>query len=535
MRVRLWAALLVAAICSVTQSALALAISGHEVMPFTTVGYIEQFILDIIDKSNQLATGAKIKVNGIEVLIPKNTVIMLPVALLTPYEIFVSQNPNRTQATALQPQSGLAIQDSPPPPRHFEAQIEGNIVDGQYIAGLVMISQEFANLGEGVITKIDLDTGDIYVGTTLAGVSAASNTVRLKLNDAVGRYGRPIPKQDPRFTADTDNPSIRATTGYPMCVPRFKTKDDPNCPAVNRPLDTFTKKPLTKFAMRTINAPLPTTVAGALAIPACTACNRFAQAPFMIGDYVAFSGNFARDEQGPYISVWGLIASVGIFTEPGLDPAYIAQDATFIATLGPNIPGIPQVPLEIADRIKVEGFTTDPSRPVEIYAVDFDKGRQTDVARYVTSVLRQAVPFGRFRLQVQDPTLPTLHDVSGNIVGASRQFMVRISGSVTPVSILKNTKKPLPNPPPQTLSDGDPVPDPSNHPELVVANGLIYGQYLAPIPLYIFPENRIPGDPLIPKNFECLNFLVKGSSPPSLNQLSPWPGATPPTSVFCGP
>jgi hypothetical protein len=77
------------------------------------------------------------------------------------------------------------------------------------------------------------------------------------------------------------------------------------------------------------------------------------------------------------------------------------------------------------------------------------------------------------------------------------------------------------------------------------------GQYLAPTGEFIFPEGTQPGDPLVPNNFECLDFLVRGWTPATPNtqtvgQVRPWPGglsSTPgagdgalaPASVRCSP
>jgi hypothetical protein len=515
----------------VAPSASAVVIAGDDVTPFTMVGYIEKFTLDPVVAGNALSTGATMRVNGIDVTIPKNTVALLPTALLTPYEIFVTQNP------APNGTSGLAIHDIPAPRRPFEASLTGNVVDGKYIAGLVTISGEMLNNGEGVITAINYATGDITVGL-------APNAVRLKLNDPTGRYGRPVAGQDSRFSVDAENATVISGTGYPMCVPRSNPKlvDDPLCPARNRPLDAVTKKPLGKFAMRTIDAPLRSTIPLAAPIPQCLPCDRSAQAPLMPGDHVIFAGNAALDSRGVYVAVWSLTAHVGIYTEPGVDPAYVVQKVSEIGTFGPAMP----VPQEQQDLIRVEGVTTDPSRTIEVYAVDFDAARQQSVVRYITNVQTEPAVMGRFVLFVQKanapPALPTLKTASGAVVGASRQLMVRLAPAATaPPATQGNAKtKPVPVPPPQTLADSTVVPSadktsPGYHPELVVANGLVAKQYVSPIPLYLFPENTQEGDPLVPNNFECLNFVVNGSRPPSLGQLSPWPGAVAPSALSCGP
>ena len=58
------------------------------------------------------------------------------------------------------------------------------------------------------------------------------------------------------------------------------------------------------------------------------------------------------------------------------------------------------------------------------------------------------------------------------------------------------------------------------------ANGIVYGQYHAPILEYIFPEN-VPGAPLPENNFNTMDFLAQGGYSSSLGtlvgQLNPWP------------
>jgi hypothetical protein len=65
------------------------------------------------------------------------------------------------------------------------------------------------------------------------------------------------------------------------------------------------------------------------------------------------------------------------------------------------------------------------------------------------------------------------------------------------------------------------------------ANGLIAGQYHAPILEYIFPEN-VPGTPPPPNNFETIPFLAQGGYTSAGNtragQLSPWPGRIAPNT-----
>jgi hypothetical protein len=42
------------------------------------------------------------------------------------------------------------------------------------------------------------------------------------------------------------------------------------------------------------------------------------------------------------------------------------------------------------------------------------------------------------------------------------------------------------------------------------ANGLFTGQYMAPVGEFIFAENTLAGDPIVPNNFWQMGFLVYG-------------------------
>jgi hypothetical protein len=73
------------------------------------------------------------------------------------------------------------------------------------------------------------------------------------------------------------------------------------------------------------------------------------------------------------------------------------------------------------------------------------------------------------------------------------------------------------------------------------ANGLIYGQYHAPILEYIFPEN-VPGTPIVENNFNSMPFLACGGYtssgiPDGLTTLAgilnPWPSNAIPSTANC--
>lgn len=59
------------------------------------------------------------------------------------------------------------------------------------------------------------------------------NGPTIRINDPNSVYSAGY-TEDPFFTADDENPSISAFSGFPMCVPRGPT--DSLCPQSNRPL-----------------------------------------------------------------------------------------------------------------------------------------------------------------------------------------------------------------------------------------------------------------------------------------------------------
>jgi hypothetical protein len=157
---------------------------------------------------------------------------------------------------------------------------------------------------------------------------------------------------------------------------------------------------------------------------------------------------------------------------------------------------------------------TDPTRLFQLglYAVDVDAAGVHRTRKLPVPLILQGV-FGRFRFESRVNQVNLL--VPGK--GATREYMVRI-----------DTPAPLP--------DGSVVPTAQNTP--TTANGLVAGQYVAPMNLYIFPEALVLGAPQPPNNFQCLAFLTAGwttaSVPAPIGQLSPWPGVTTPPASAAG-
>ncbi|MFO0700531.1 MAG: hypothetical protein U0236_15015 [Nitrospira sp.] len=496
-------------------------VKAQTITPFQLVGHIQNFTLG--NPADPL-TAAKLTVNGIQVTIPKNLVIQLPAAYFTAQQLFE----NAQGVSKKYNESGLALTDKFPPLAAFEATVDGNVVGSEYRAGLVSISQQSLNTSVGYIHGIDLNTGMMCVGGDAAATVCGPGDTRIRLNDPAldasdpfpgdGRYGKRNPDPpdlcapglpgptcadnpnsrfpDPRFTVDQGNPTVHALTGYPMCVPR--SSNDPECPAFNRPSqNTFVTgaDPL-----------IPPVRFGNDVISGCPACNSSKQAPLKVGDHITFAGTLARDASGMFVSVHTLVADVGIYTKPGSNPAYVTLEESLLGTRGPTTTcaGV----AECQDRLKVEGFTTDPSRRVSVYAIDVVRNG-TPKVRLLHSTEKVQAVFGRFRY-TPPLTAAALFDTNGNLKGAPRELMVRIDD---------------PNP----LADGTEVPDAPKR-----AHGLVPGIYVAPVGEYIFPEpTGVQGREQPALNFQCLAFLINGwaLSPdlPDIQRLDPWPGTALPT------
>lgn len=566
---------------------------------FDVTGYIQKAVIDPtvcendgIDIDHRL-WGGRVTVNGMEITIPCHTILQMPATSLTWAELFdTSLTPSGTIPGA----SGLALDDKVMEPGSivpsqpvslplpaYEIHIQGNIVKdaatgvSQHIAGLLFISQQGLNVGQGYIKSIDYETGELCVSSGLPAnglegqaeksPACVAPDARVRINDPVGRFGLrhggsgcklagtcevEESHYDPRFTADTDNPTIHASTGFPMCVPRtypFGPEGDTDelCPQQNRPKQgngavcknlpavngvafpafpsqrdgfchSFVMNPLTT---NTVAPPGPCgTVADAngvsTTIPCTTRPDR--QAPFEVGDYIDYSGTLSVDANlaglplvSPYyISAHTINAHIGIYTHPGTKPVYVMIEGLLAGTNALPIQNIPQ---EVTGRLHMEGFTTDPSSMLDIFAMDIDKQTGAITERLLGSVNPSGPPvIGRGRF------VPA----AGNFLPPTRN--IRIVSR----TLCKSKAMPCVIPPAYL--------DPEN-PAGKYANGLVAGQYNAPNFEFIFAENLFLGDPVLPNNFQDLPFLSCGSgplttatagdNPPIVEPLDPAPWAAP--------
>ncbi len=495
--------------------------------------------------------GGTLMVNNHQVVIPAETVVILPASALTWAELF-AQNPSGDTT-----RTGMALADVPTPTTTYEFNVIGNrVIDpvgtngcantsfgyvaasnscDRYIAGMVHVSQHDLNSGAGYINFINYANGEIEVGGQLG---VAGTGARVIINDPApaagtaipntGRYTRGSVSPDGRFQVDPDNPTIASASGYPMCIPRVApnppanpyVESDPQCPLRNRPLSVGGADPVTgqqhppagEFdSFFTMNAPYAANTTGPL--------DPNLQAPMQVGDYVNYAGSLMNDGR-PYISAHTVINNTSIFTAAGTNPAYVTIEVGLIGTGGLTVFGAG----EAAIRTRFEGMTTDPSRRIHLYGIDINPntGLTTDRDWGFIGV-DQGPPTGavKGRWRFRPPCLtfgsvPTKADKEC-VYGPSNGFL-------PPTREVR------------AVIEGLQSQDPQNPAAVASANGIFYGQYHAPIGEYIFPEN-VPGQPIPENNFNTIEFLSFGGYTSFAGTqggvLRPWPSNVQPAPRVC--
>ncbi len=461
---------------------------------FSMLGYLQELTVDQVD--NPLSSGSMV-INGVKIILPGNLLIKMPGQYLTVNDLFRGSHPDLNTKIPLYPSSGLALNDNPRPAIPFEVEVIGNIVNGRYIAGWVSLSQQNLNLGAGYIRCIDYKKGELLVGIKPNNIKEAESRdcniadpdiieARVRINYPECRYGFKNSEKvggaafDERFSADPGNASVISETGFPMCIPRENPniKDDEFCPRSNRAPDRM------RFTCgKTSNDPT------ALPYPDC---NPKKLSPLKVGDYITYAGMLTEDVPGNgkfFHAAHSIKAMTGIYTSPGIDPAYVYIEEAILGTLGEPFKDISQ---EETSRFRIVGFTTDPSRRVEVFLLDWLGSKQNE--RRLTILDPQRVgQIGRVRI-----TLPA----KSNFLPVTRDVRIRIEG------IDADTK---------------------------LDNGMDSGQYTAPVGEYIYPENTRFGDPAFPVSVPFENFcflskgggqldsLGRGESGPKIERLDPFP------------
>jgi len=491
--------------------------------------------------------GGSITVNGHVIVVPSETIVILPANALTWQELFALAPAPYTGAA-----TGMALADVPAPMTTYEAQVIGNRILGGpagadlYIAGLIYISQHALNTGSGFINCINYTTGEMLVGGLLG--NCATGT-RVQINDPIittvgdialgtGRFSRGQ-SPDPRFQVDQDNPTIASATGFPMCIPRVVADpnipgnpDDGLCPITQRPLvgnpAITCLNPATVGARCTSFTTLP---------PGGGAPSPSIQAPFEVGDWITFAGTLVQDcamtgcpgggpTAGPwpiagtpvtYIAAHTISNNAAIYTFPGTNPAYVATEVTIIGTGGLTVLGVG----EAVVRTRFEGMTSDvdptgvAQRIIHLYGIDLDPTTGATSDRDFGTIGVDPGPEnglgavkGRWRFRPPCDPFGTIEarpdkkcvmNQAGSFLPPPREMRAVIQGAFTAPITAASPR---------------------------AANGIVFGQYHAPILEYIFPEN-VPGAPIPENNFNNIDFLAHGgytSGPGTLvGQLNPWP------------
>jgi hypothetical protein len=523
--------------------------------------------------------GGTLTVNNITVIVPDNSVIQMPAHALTWAELFDPAQSAPVFDSALpaqttppinhsannsigQPITGLALTDTPPTAASgtfagffpsCEVTVVGNIdvsgasgnPPGSYIAALILpVSQEIANGGAGFITAIDYAKGRIEVNGTLN--TLGTGTI-VEINDPLGRYGL-AHSPDPRFTADTDNPTVTSGNGYPMGVPTVAPPAiDPDRPLFNRPLNPAAgvTAPFRHDPLLQVGAPLMSFAMPPAAAPnaaGVTTPDPWKQVPFMVGDFVAWSGNLYKiDPSAPvtpfnpsapadatnkpmnkqfYFSATTIEAEkLEVLTAPGTvaagqGPAYMTIFRGRIGTGGASLTvpvdpglgidgGVLPIP-EPRQNISVRGWVTDATQLVDVFAVDVDPTSGAETPRLLGTVLPEPGFVagkgnrGRFRFEVG----------AGNFQPVTREILVKSQHGQVQLGDQTGLNK-------------------------GALAGLKAGQYQAPTFEFLIADAP-PGFPVSPSNFKDFPFLAKGEGTRSISganltvgPLAPFPPSVP--------
>ena len=577
---------------------------------FDLTGFIQEATLDTPATGYKICTpptdpatslpdprlaGGTVKLNGHTIVVPCNTILQMPAFALTWADLF-TMAPKDITPTG----SGLALFDVPAKtatglpvtgllnaapsnynaalPSH-EIHVVGNIVNdstgvGQYIAGLIFISQQSLNAGQGVISCINYENGEMWVtGAFVPGLVCAGAVVpvppagvtRVRMNDPVGRYGSDHggpgsgalvieAGYDGRYTADTDNPTMHSALGYPVCVPSFDpaVTKDPLCPIYNRPKSDVNTGACPSFPIgSSLPALAPTTPGSSctswvMDMPGAHATNATKTdptlaAPLLVGDTIGFHGTTKADANGVLFSAHTIDANLGIYTQPHAKPSYVFMESILVGSGGGGGGGLAA---ETTNKVSWVGFASDPTELVDMFSVTQNPLTGETKEFYLGTQDPCCTPLGRFRTPANN--LGAFGDPQRNYRAVSRTMCQPYTERVDPntslaADALGNPLQalttvchidPLAFTPLVTLTTSGvsaasviPVTNAVGNPETWTAtsvvgankpiqlNGLVPGQYTLPNFEFIFPENLNFGTPLVWNNLQDLPFLFCGSGP----------------------
>jgi hypothetical protein len=300
-----------------------------------------------------------ITVGGMDVIIPANLVIQMPVERFTLTELFTKAPP----ACVAVGQTGLARGDSCfPGLRGGIVTILANRMDtGEVIAGVVNIDKAPEAL-MGVVTYIDYDQGFFRVNGS---PHSATTGVMVRINDPIGRHtiqkGLGCPSAsatitgtgincspDIRFPVDNENYTVTFATGVPLCIPSTFTNAVRTAGNVANPTTGLGDK-LCPMWGRTID-PLVATIPTAQA---------FNLVPMVLGDSLQAEGSFEVVGGVKFFSAHTIMVHARIMTQPG-NPDYMIFDEVEWDTAGYT---------NQRARVRIIGFTSLSTSQLDVYAV----------------------------------------------------------------------------------------------------------------------------------------------------------------------
>ena len=517
-------------------------VSTLDIRGFDVTGFIQAMTVSANNAACPAETdparlGGTVRINNVQYTIPCNLVIQMPANTFR-WADFVNAGPSFALG-------GAAAFPS------FEVRLVGNIVGGpnspnklvpEHIAGLAYLSQQSVNTGTGTIIGINYATGNLQVD------DGTGNTATVQINDPNGRFGR-AQSPDPRLSVDDANPTIHAGTGYPMCVPRTDptVTDDPLCPQQNRPA---------RKAVTVGGAPVPAVTScrlfstAGIALPASgdltqtavgSYCSQFVmntvlaraatdpdprqQAPFEVGDFINYSGTLINGAGGPFISAHTIEANLGIYTQPGSQPSYLAIGEFGIGTADLSATAVNGAAQETQNRIFLESETTDVKTPVDIYMTDVNPTTGVVRNRWITPTEMTGenaagAPSGGITTQNTGPQpqrarIRATKAPNGLLNQPTRNVRIAVRSLCLPTPV-----------DPTVLTINQAALDACFAGAPTVANGLQAGMYTAPTFEYIFPENVKPGDLPVPNDLWHLPALRNGEgsgTPAGVGALSPTP------------
>lgn len=473
---------------------------------FAIIGHIEKFTLA---PPGDIRSRATVTVRGIDVILPSNLVITMPGGYLTAQQLFRGRDFKSAPG-----RSGLALQEMTEPDMACpwlpqgsptkcplpaaEIELAGNIIPVagtlQYVAGIARISQGALHIGSGFIRSIDPNnTGFFTVGADLGGAPAS----RMRLNDPEGIYGpTPDPTKplllDQRFALDPGNSPVHARTGFPVCLPDSARPG--LCPSSNRSNNASAAN----YRRFTCGAS-PSGVTE----PVLPGCQPHLPIPLRVGDYVNYVGMLDKDDQGYFYSLHGLEAELGVYTSPGVDPAYVFIEVSIQGTMGARWPlnATTTIPQEATSIFKLVGFTTDPGRTISVDLFD-------DPSNFAPLAITPPVPGNPRATRLATKIVPTNLAQLGRFkmewAAKEDARVVRRSVRVKLSDATAGTFNQLLKPGASSNSMEGLLPAGASK-----RSGYAFGQYEAPISEYISPEITrfgAKGWP-VPVNFEDFCYL----------------------------